>query len=182
MALVSAMLGVGGALGLPLAGLIGDNFDYHLLYWIGVVGAVVSIVDGHGVGRARPATTADRSIDGAGIVLLAGGLVCLVLPLSQGTAWGWGSVRTIGLLVASVVLLAALVVVERRVRNPLVDMAALANPPVADHQHRLDLRGLRAVRELRRHRRTTCRRRGDRLRLRVVGADGRAVPAAQRSS
>ena len=35
------------------------------------------------------------------------------------------------LLVAAVVLFAALVVVERRARNPLVNMTALANPPVA---------------------------------------------------
>lgn len=129
MALVSAMLGVGGALGLPLAGLIGDNFDYHLLFWIGVVGAVVSIAMVTAFVR-EPATDGGTGIDGAGIVLLAGGLVCLVLPLAQGTAWGWGSLRTIGLLVASVVLLAALSVVERRVRNPLVDMVAFTNPPV----------------------------------------------------
>ena len=35
---------MGGALGLPLAGLIGDNADYHVLYWIGAVGALVSLV------------------------------------------------------------------------------------------------------------------------------------------
>src|ERR1700760_4703488 len=33
VALVSAMLGIGGAFGLPLAGLIGEHADYHLLFW-----------------------------------------------------------------------------------------------------------------------------------------------------
>jgi MFS family permease len=129
MALVSAMLGVGGALGLPLAGVIGDNFDYHILFWIGVVGAVVSLVLVTAVVR-ETATDGDTGVDVAGIVLLAGGLVCLVLPLAEGTAWGWGSPLTLGLFAACVVLLVALVVVERRVRNPLVDMTALSNPPV----------------------------------------------------
>lgn len=129
MALISAMLGVGGALGLPLAGLIGDNFDYHVLFWIGVVGAIVSLVMVALFVR-EPATEGGSHIDWAGIVLLAGGLVCLVLPLAQGTAWGWGSALTIGLFVAAVVLLVSLVLVERRVHDPLVDIAALSNPPV----------------------------------------------------
>lgn len=129
-ALISAMLGVGGALGLPLAGLIADNADYHILYWIGAVGALVSLVMVVSLVGETP-TSSDRSIDVPGIVLLAAGLLCLVLPLSQGASWGWGSVRVIGLLIASVVLIGLLVVVERRTRSPLVDMTALVNAPVA---------------------------------------------------
>jgi MFS family permease len=129
-ALISAMLGVGGALGLPLAGLIADNTDYHALYWIGAVGAVASIAMVLLL-VGEPGTSGARSIDVPGIVLLAGGLFCLVLPLSQGGTWGWGSARVVGLLVASVVLIALLVVVERRTASPLVDLTALANPPVA---------------------------------------------------
>ena len=129
-ALISAMLGVGGALGLPLAGLIADNADYHVLYWIGAVGAALSIAMVLML-VGEPGTSGSRSIDVPGVVLLAGGLFCLVLPLSQGASWGWGSARVIGLLVASVVLVVLLVVVERRVSSPLVDLTALANPPVA---------------------------------------------------
>ncbi len=129
-ALISAMLGVGGALGLPLAGLIADNTDYHALYWIGAIGAAISIVLVLAL-VGEPGTSGDRSIDFPGIVLLAAGLLCLVLPLSQAGSWGWGSVRVIGLLVAAVVLLALLVLVERRTASPLVDLTALANPPIA---------------------------------------------------
>jgi MFS family permease len=129
-ALISAMLGVGGALGLPLAGLIADNADYHVLFWVGAVGAFLSIAMVLSL-VGEPGTSGTRTIDVPGIVLLAGGLLCLVLPLSQGGTWGWGSVRVIGLLVASVVLLGLLVLVERRTASPLVDLTALANPPVA---------------------------------------------------
>jgi MFS family permease len=129
-ALVSAMLGVGGALGLPLAGLVADNADYHVLYWIGVGGAVISIALILAL-VAEPAVLEARAVDYLGIPLLAGGLVCLVLPLSEGGSWGWSSAATIGLLVAAVVLLALLVWVELRESHPLVDMRALASPPVA---------------------------------------------------
>ncbi|MFF2096973.1 MFS transporter [Streptomyces sp. NPDC058202] len=129
-ALISAMLGIGSALGLPLAGLLADNVDYHVLFWIGAVGAVLSLVAILAL-VGEPRHTSTRSVDLAGIALLTSGLVCLVLPLSQGGTWGWGSLRTIGLLVAAVVLLALLVRVESRSAAPVVNVRALANPPIA---------------------------------------------------
>ncbi len=129
-ALISAMLGIGSALGLPLAGLLADNVDYHVLFWIGAVGAVLSLVAILAL-VGEPRHTSTRSVDLPGIALLTSGLVCLVLPLSQGGTWGWGSLRTIGLLVAAVVLLALLVRVESRSAAPVVNVRALANPPIA---------------------------------------------------
>lgn len=128
-ALISALLGVGGALGLPLAGLIADNTDYHALYWVGAIGAVISIAMVLAL-VSEPGTSGSRTVDVPGVVLLTGGLLCLVLPLSQGGSWGWSSPRVIWLLLASAVLLVLLVLVERRSASPLVDVTALANPPV----------------------------------------------------
>jgi MFS family permease len=128
--LISAMLGVGGALGLPLAGLLADNVDYHVLYWIGAVGAVVSLaLVLLLVGEARIGE--QTSVDLPGILLLAAGLVCLVLPLSEGGTWGWAAPGTLILLAAAVVLLVLLAIVERRAATPLINMRALANAPIA---------------------------------------------------
>ncbi|GAB3282799.1 MFS transporter [Kineosporia babensis] len=130
VALISAMLGVGSALGLPLAGIIADNFDYRALFWIGGVGALISIV----LVRLlvpEPRPSRQGHVDIVGAILLAAGLVTMILPLSQGTDWGWTSMRTIGLLILSVVLLALLTMAERRSANPLVDMRAMVNPPIA---------------------------------------------------
>ncbi len=55
-------------------------------------------------------------------VLLAGWLVALLLPVSQGNQWGWGSPLVVGLLVLAVVLLVAWGWLETRVRVPLIDM------------------------------------------------------------
>ena len=43
IALISAMLGVGSALGLPLAGVIAEHADYHVLFWICVAGGAVTL-------------------------------------------------------------------------------------------------------------------------------------------
>ncbi|WUH95268.1 MFS transporter [Streptomyces sp. NBC_00433] len=129
-ALVSAMLGIGSALGLPLAGLIGDNADYHILYWIGAGGAVISGVLIFAL-VTEPVSARERRIDWAGITLLTAGLGCLVLGISQGSAWGWSSARVLTLFAAAVVALTALTRVEPRVANPLIDMSALRRPAIA---------------------------------------------------
>jgi len=130
VALISAMLGIGSALGLPLAGLIADNFSYRVLFWIGAIGALISVV----LVRLlvpEPRAAREGQVDLPGAVLLGAGLVSLILPLSQGTDWGWTSARTLGLLVLAVLLLGLFTLVETRTGNPLVNLRALASPPVA---------------------------------------------------
>ena len=104
MALISAMLGVGSAFGLPLAGFVGEHANYHLLFWILMVGGVVSLL-GSWLFLTEPAQRRVGRFDLPGAILLAVALVCLLLPLSEAAVWGWGAPRTIGLLAVAAVLL-----------------------------------------------------------------------------
>src|SRR5262249_17477732 len=63
-----------------------------------------------------------------GFVFLTTGLFALVLALLRGNDWGWGSARTIGLLVAAVVLLCAFVFVELRQRSPMLGVPLFQTP------------------------------------------------------
>ena len=63
-----------------------------------------------------------RRFDPLGAVLVSGALFCLLLALSEGSSWGWGSFATIGLLAAFALLGAAFVVAELRVRQPMLDL------------------------------------------------------------
>jgi MFS family permease len=130
VALISAMLGVGSALGLPLAGLIADNASFRVLFWIGAAGTLVSMVAIRAL-VPEPQSSREGTVDVLGAVLLSGGLICLILPLSEGSVWGWTSVLTLTLFAAAIVLLALLGTAEMRSANPLVNLRALANPPVA---------------------------------------------------
>ncbi len=127
IALISAMLGIGGAVGLPLAAWIGQNADYHVLFWICVVGGALAVI-GIFTMLNEPATQRSGQMDYLGSVLLAAALVSLLLPLAQATSWGWGDVKTIGLLVLAVVLLVVFVLVERRTPSPLVDIVVNSRP------------------------------------------------------
>ena len=127
VALISAMLGVGSAFGLPLAGLVGEHANYHVLFWIGVVGGCVSLL-GSWLFLAESAQRTGGRFDFPGAILFALALICLLLPLSEASKWGWGAPRTIGLLAVAAVLLFVFVRIERSRRSPLVDLAANAKP------------------------------------------------------
>ncbi|GAA4733081.1 MFS transporter [Phytohabitans rumicis] len=127
VAVISAMLGVGGALGLPLAGLIAEYSTYHALFWICVAGGVVAFPIILAV-VPEPARAARGRMDIPGSVLLGATVLALLLPLAKGNAWGWGDPLTLGLLAAAAVLLAGFVVLERRLASPLVDVRTSARP------------------------------------------------------
>ncbi|WP_158102707.1 MFS transporter [Lentzea kentuckyensis] len=123
---LSALLGAGGALGTALAGPIVSALSWHWLFWIPLIMIVLATV-GIAVGVPESPVRARGRIDVPGALLLSAGLVCLLLALSKGGGWGWGSGVTLALLGGTVVSLAAWVVVELRVRTPLVDMRMIAN-------------------------------------------------------
>jgi MFS family permease len=129
VALMSSSLGVGGALGLPLAAVIAQNADWHALFWgsagIGVLVAVLILL-------VVPATepTAAGAFDIVGALGLTAGLVCLLLPISKGSDWGWASSSTLGLFAAAVVLLLVWGYWELRFPAPLVDLRTSARRQV----------------------------------------------------
>jgi MFS family permease len=129
IALISAMLGVGGALGLPFAGVIAEHFDFHALFWISGAVAVVAFVGILLVVPEAPGRTGGR-LDLVGAVLLAGALVSLLLPLAEGSDWGWSSGTVIGLFVLSAALLVAFGWSQTRIGNPLVDLTAMRRRPI----------------------------------------------------
>lgn len=129
IALISAMLGVGGALGLPLAGFIAEHADFHALFWITTAASAASFL-GILALVPEPAGRTGGRVDIVGAVLLAVGLVCLLLPLTQSATWGWGDPRVAGLIAISVVVLAVFGWHQLRGSQPLVDMRALGRRPI----------------------------------------------------
>jgi MFS family permease len=129
VALVSATLGIGGAVGLPVAALIAQNFSWHYLFWLAMLLSVLAFVL---VFAIVPVSTlrAGGSFDFVGAIGLAIGLVCILLGVSKGTDWGWTSPGILGLLIGGVVVLLAWGVFELRHPQPLIDLRVAARRPV----------------------------------------------------
>jgi MFS family permease len=129
MALMSASLGVGGALGLPAAAFLADNVDWHVLFWaaagIGVVciGLVSAIVP---ESRVR----SGGRFDLVGAAGLSAGLVALLLAVSKGADWGWTDPLTLGMFAAAAVILLAWGRFELTTSEPLVDLRTTARRQV----------------------------------------------------
>ncbi|WP_106396993.1 MFS transporter [Actinocorallia populi] len=125
---VSATMGIGGTLGMLVTGLLATVTSHHApVFWVAAVLSAASVAL---VARCVPAEGAGRGgrPDYPGAVLTALMLLCLLLAVSQGNAWGWTSGRVLGLFAASAVLCAAWVLTEQRVAEPLVRLSLLAGP------------------------------------------------------
>ncbi|MEX3105665.1 MULTISPECIES: MFS transporter [unclassified Streptomyces] len=128
-ALMSASLGIGGALGLPAAALIADHFDWHMLFWTSAaLGAVALVLVPAFVPESRVRT--GGRFDFPGAAGMAAGLICLLLGISKGADWGWTSATTLGLFAAALVVLAGWGFFELRVPAPLVDLRTTARRQV----------------------------------------------------
>lgn len=129
VARMSATMGIGGAIGLPLAAFVADKASWQLLFWMigglaAVCAAAVLVVV-----PESPVRTPGR-FDFLGALGLGAALVMLLLAITQGGAWGWGSGRILGLLAASLVVFALWGWWELRRAAPLVDLRVSAAPQV----------------------------------------------------
>jgi EmrB/QacA subfamily drug resistance transporter len=121
IALISAILGIGAGLGIVLAGPIVDALSYHWLFWFPFFLVVVATVATVFFVPESP-IKAPGHVNWAGAALLSGWLVCLLVGISEGSSWGWGDARILGLFVAAAVLLVLWIRNEQRAAEPLVDM------------------------------------------------------------
>ena len=121
IALISGLLGVGGGLGIILAGPILAHLNYHWLFWIPFVVIAVTVVLTMVLVPESP-VRAPGNVNWAGAILLSAWLICLLVSISEAPTWGWLSAKTLGLIVAAVVLAAVWIRTETRAASPLVDM------------------------------------------------------------
>ncbi len=127
--LLSAVWGVGGGFGIVLSGVVVDHFSWRLLFLLGAIPVALSIVLIHRYVPESPVRSPSR-VDVPGALLLSGGLLSLMVALTEGESWGWSSAPVLGLLALSGALFALWGFVEARSSSPMVDLSMLAHRPV----------------------------------------------------
>lgn len=129
VALMSATMGVGGAVGMPVAALIAENADWHALFWMSAGLGVLCIAAIFFVVPEDTLRSPGR-LDFAGAIGLAIGLTGLLLYVSRGSDWGWASPLALGSLAVGVIALLVWGAYQLRARDPLVDLRVAARPSV----------------------------------------------------
>jgi EmrB/QacA subfamily drug resistance transporter len=115
-----AVAGSGGAAGVLLGGVLTEGLGWEWVLWVNVpIGLIAAAIAPSLIAESR-AENETRHFDVAGAFTVTAGLSLFVYALVDAENAGWGSTRTIGLLIVAVLLLLAFVFVERRSRAPLV--------------------------------------------------------------
>ncbi len=130
LAVLSAVLGFGGGMGLVIVGLLmrGDA-DYHRAFWF-VSAFVALVLVAAAVVVPERLHRASGSVDWIGAAGLAVGLSLLLLTITEGNPWGWTSARTLASALAAVGVLALWWWWERRCSQPLVSTTMLLRRPI----------------------------------------------------
>jgi MFS family permease len=124
---ISATIGIGSGVGLVLSGVVAQyTTGFRAVFWVIAALAVVALVLG-ALFLRDPTPPQGGRPDIPGAILLAGGLVTLLLGVTEGRSWGWTSAAILGLFAASAALFTVWVIVERRTAEPLVDIALLTH-------------------------------------------------------
>ncbi|MEX2612247.1 MAG: MFS transporter, partial [Gaiellaceae bacterium] len=114
-----AVGGFGAAAGVLFGGILTDLLSWEWIFFVNIPVGLAGLV----LIPLLLSESLDRrgqGFDAPGAILVTAGLSTLVLGVTQGRDWGWGSGATIGVFAAAIALLAAFVVWESRVRDPLM--------------------------------------------------------------
>jgi EmrB/QacA subfamily drug resistance transporter len=126
--LAYGIAGLGNAAGPLIGGLLTETVGWRWIFWLNVPLTLVALAIG-----ARSITesfdeTVPRRIDVTGLALITVGIGLFTLTFDRAPSWGWLSAPTVIAFACSLAALVVFVVVENRVRWPLVDLSLLRNP------------------------------------------------------
>ncbi|MER7046096.1 MFS transporter [Streptomyces jumonjinensis] len=120
-----AIAGGGGAVGLLLGGFLTEYLNWRWTFYVNIPFAIAAAVGAYFVIR-EPGGARNRSpLDIPGVVLSTLGLVALVYGFTRAEHSGWSDGLTVGMFIASAVLLAAFVATEAKVKAPLLPLRVL---------------------------------------------------------
>ncbi|MFC4808932.1 DHA2 family efflux MFS transporter permease subunit [Paenibacillus sp. GCM10023250] len=121
---LSAMLAP--AFGPTISGWLIEQFSWHWLFFINVpIGILAIVFIGIMIPSYRIGSPSKLDIPGLLTVVISS--ASLLVALSEGREWGWGSGKTIGLFAAGVVFLIAFIALELRSKNPLLNLRVFGN-------------------------------------------------------
>ncbi|MDJ1370325.1 MFS transporter [Gulosibacter molinativorax] len=128
---LSVTVATGLGLGYPLTGILADFLGFRSAFWFAALFIIsAAVVVWTTVPDGPDPQAPGGKFDFWGALFLGVGLGSLLLGISEGTTWGWGSVWTIGALALAAVCLTIWSLIEVRSDHPLINLRTLRNGDV----------------------------------------------------
>jgi EmrB/QacA subfamily drug resistance transporter len=125
-----ATIGGSVAIGPLIGGAITDSLGWEWIFFVNVPIGIAAIV--FTLAKVEESRNPQaRRVDLPGLVLFSSALFLLVLGLIRGNEQGWTSARTLAELGGAAVLLIAFLEVERRRREPMLELSLFRKPAFA---------------------------------------------------
>ena len=123
LGILGAIAGSGAAIGVLLGGVLTEYVGWEWIFFVNVPIGLAALFFVPRYVTESKAEGLTRHFDSLGAATVTGGLMLLVYGLTQTTNYGWTSVRTLGAMLAALVLLGAFILIELRSRSPLMPLS-----------------------------------------------------------
>ncbi len=123
--LLVASASVGAVAGFLLAGLLVEDIGVAAVFWL-LFAVATMLAMAVRLAISESSDRREAGVNLAGAALLAGCLGCLMLAISHGNQWAWGSPRTLSLFGGAVLLAGSFWIHEHATAEPLLDPRVLA--------------------------------------------------------
>lgn len=127
LGLIGTSVAAGSLVGPPLGGWLVGAFNWHFIFYINVPIGILVFLAGW-VLLPNRISEKKETFDLPGAMLFSGGMLGVLLWLSEGERWGWLSPLSIAILVLGIVMLTVFVVRGLRIPFPLLDFSLFRKP------------------------------------------------------
>ena len=122
-----SVTGFGLAIGPVLGGFFLSALSWRWAFYVNVPVVIIGFLVAWRTVQETP-RQANETIDWLGLACLTPGMICVITALMKANEWGWIAPETLATAIAGIGFLAAFVVVERRVANPIIDFRLFQHP------------------------------------------------------
>lgn len=131
IAIISGSAVAAGSASLLVAGYMLDHASWHMIFVVAAVYAVLALLLVLFVLPWRPPVGTTQRVDYLGTIAFAPAIAAVLLGINKSGTWGWTDVKTLGLIVGGLAVLALWVLWELRVTDPIVNVRLFTDRKVA---------------------------------------------------
>lgn len=125
MGVFAFVASAGGSIGLLAGGVLTQSIDWHWIFFINLPIGIVAIVLALALIEENEGIGISRGVDVLGSILITAAMMLGVYAIVESGTYGWGATRTLGFGAAALMLIAAFLLLESRISNPLMPLRIL---------------------------------------------------------